>query len=102
MAAGGDHKLTIDFTKIPRDEAKRLTSLLDSCDFLGVLQRYPIRESGAIDAIVKALNFRGRVDYEDAVRKILVDDLDSVSLVRGLLGPLPDDLTTSGTEDALE
>jgi len=102
VAAGGTRTNTIDYTKIARDEATRLTSLLDSCDFLGVLQRYPIRESGAIDAIVKALNFRGRADYEDAVRKILVDDLDSVSLVRGLLGPLPDDLTTSGTEDALE
>jgi hypothetical protein len=92
VASGSKRTVEIDFAKIAQDESTRLDVLVNASDFIGVLKRYPIRESSAIDAIVKALNFANRAQYEAAVRKLLVDDSKAVSLVRALLGSLPDDL----------
>ena len=92
VAAGGERTAKIDFTKLAEDEAARLAALVDASDFVGVLQRYPIRESPALDAIAKAIGFANRSQYETAVRKHLVDDSEAVRLVRTLLGSLPADL----------
>ena len=89
---GGERTATIDFTKIAHDEGSRLEVLVNASDFIGVLQRYPVRESTALDAIAKALNFINRNQYESAVRKFIIDDPVAVKLVRSLLGSLPDDL----------
>lgn len=94
MAAGGTRNVMIDFAKIAQDELSRLNALVDSSDFAGVLRRYPIRESTALDAITRALNFATRAQYEAAVRKLLVDNSEAVNFVRGLLGILPPDLVT--------
>lgn len=92
VAAGGTRTAEINFSKFAEDEMKRLEALVDASNFEGVLQRYPIRESPALDAIAKSLNFASRVQYEAAVRKLLVDDSEAVELVRRLLGDLPEDL----------
>lgn len=92
VAAGGKRTAEIDFAKIAQDEAARLEALIKASDFVGVLRRYPVRESGALDAIAKALNFPSRTQYETAVRKLLVHDSEAVSLVRTLLGSLPAEL----------
>lgn len=94
IAAGGKRTTELDFRLIGKEEAKRLDALLASSDFAEILRRYPIRESRALDAIAKALNFADRTQYEAAVRKLLADDPEAVKLVRGLLGPLPTDLVT--------
>lgn len=92
VAAGGKRTAEIDFAQIAQDEAERLDALVQASDFVGVLQRYPIRESSALDAIAKALTFASRTQYEATVRKLLVDDLEAVKLVHALLGSLPADL----------
>ncbi|GGU64456.1 hypothetical protein GCM10009504_21920 [Pseudomonas laurentiana] len=92
VAAGGKRIAEIDFGKCAQDEAERIESLINTSDFVGVLQRYPIRESSALDAIAKALNFTNRTQYEAAVRNLLVRDLEAVNRVRTLLGVFPADL----------
>lgn len=92
IGAGGKRTAELDFQKIAEEEATRLEALISASDFVGVLQRYPIRESGALDAIAKALNFAGRAQYELAIRKLLADDAEAVKSVRALLGSLPPDL----------
>ena len=92
VAAGGKRTAEIDFAKIAQDETARLEALVNASDFVGVLQRYPVRESAALDAIAKALNYASRAQYEAAVRKLLVDDSEAVRLVQALLGSLPADL----------
>jgi ABC-type cobalamin/Fe3+-siderophores transport system ATPase subunit len=94
IAAGGKRTTELDFQNIAKEEATRLQALIDSGDFVGVLKRYPIRESPALDAIAKALNFANRAQYEGAVRKLLADDPERVKLVRRLLGSLPAELVT--------
>lgn len=92
MAAGAKRTAEIDFAKYAQDEAARIEALINASDFIGILQRYPIRESPALDAIAKALNFANRDQYEAAVRNLLVRDLEAVKRVRTLLGSLPADL----------
>jgi ABC-type cobalamin/Fe3+-siderophores transport system ATPase subunit len=94
VAAGGKRTAEIDFAKCAQDEAARIEALIDTSDFVGVLQRYPIRESPALDAIAKALDFANRTQYEAAVRKLLVQDSKAIERVRALLGPLPVELIT--------
>jgi hypothetical protein len=94
ISSGGKRTAAIDFEKFAKGEAARLEALIDASDFVEVLKRYPIRESPALDAIAKALNFPDRARYESAVRKLLVDDPEAVKLVRTLLGNLPVDLIT--------
>ena len=60
VAAGGKRTAEIDFTKCAQEEAARIEGFINASDFVGVLQRYPIRESPALDAIAKALNFANR------------------------------------------
>lgn len=92
VAAGSKRTAKIDFAKCAQDEATRLDALVKASDFIGILQRYPIRESPALDAIAKALNFADRAQYEAAVRNLLVRDSDAVKRVRTLLGSFPADL----------
>lgn len=93
ISTGGKRLAEIDFGKLAQDEEARLNTLVKASDFIGVLQRYPIRESSALDAIAKALDYPSRTKYEEAVRNILVHNSDAVHLVRTLLGTLPADLT---------
>jgi ABC-type cobalamin/Fe3+-siderophores transport system ATPase subunit len=95
VAAGSKRTAEIDFAVIVEGERARLDGLINASDFIGVLQRYPVRESAALDAIVKALHFANRAQYEAAVRKLLVDDTEAAKLVRSLLGSLPADLIAS-------
>jgi ABC-type cobalamin/Fe3+-siderophores transport system ATPase subunit len=92
IAAGNKRTAEIDFARCSQDEAARLDALINASDFVGILQRYPIRESSALDAIAKALNFANRAQYEAAVRKLLVRDSEAVKCVRTLLGSFPADL----------
>ncbi|MDR0771043.1 MAG: ATP-binding protein [Burkholderiales bacterium] len=92
VAAGGKRTAEIDFTKCFQVEAANIKTLIDASDFVGVLKRYPVRESRALDAIAKALNFVDRAQYEATVRNLLMDDSEAVKLARDLLGALPADL----------
>lgn len=92
VAAGGKRNAEIDFAKCSHDETARIEALINASDFVGILQRYPIRESPALDAIARALSFANRAQYEAAVRNLLVHDSDAVKRVQTLLGSLPADL----------
>ena len=92
VAAGCKRIAEIDFAKCAQDEEARIQAFVSASDFVGVLQRYPIRESAALDAIAKALGFANRTQYEAAVQNALLHDAAAVSLVRGLLGSFPAEL----------
>lgn len=92
VTSGIKRSVEIDFAKFAREEAERMDRLINASDFVGILQRYPIRESPTLDAIAKALNFADRAQYEAAVRNLLVKDSEAVTRVRSLLGSLPADL----------
>lgn len=60
-----------------------------------ILCAYPVRESGALAGVAKALGFQGRSEYEEAVRKLLIDDQGAREFLVGLFGSLAADLKES-------
>jgi len=69
-----------------------LQNLIQQSDITRIIQSYPIRESGAFAQIANALGFQGREQYEEAVRKLLLDTPSAVSAMRALFDTLYTDL----------
>lgn len=88
--------LTIQINIRPKLEAElaEINARLDSNDLLGLLQCYPIRETPALTEITRHLGFQGRGQYEDAVRKLLIDDPTVLAEVRSWFSQLAIDLTS--------
>jgi energy-coupling factor transporter ATP-binding protein EcfA2 len=56
-------------------ELARFQAMLATKDLHGIIARYPVRHSGILGAIAKALKFQGRTDYETAaVARICSDE----------------------------
>lgn len=72
-------------------ELIRLQELAAAKDLDGIIARYPVRETGALDAIAKALKFPSRADYEAAA-------LARVSSDRLLLNTMRNKLASLSTE----
>lgn len=47
-------------------ELARFQAMLAAQDLPGIIARYPVRHSGILNAVAKALRFQGRTDYEMA------------------------------------
>ena len=73
------------------DELARLTALVNISDIHGIVSRYPVRDSGVLNGIVKGLRFTSRDDYERAaLRRIGLDVTlrDALKLKLGKLAAL--------------
>lgn len=69
----GDVSITIRSPYL--DELARLTALVEMGSLEEIVSRYPVRESGVLDGIVRGLRFTSRDDYERAMlRRVSVDD----------------------------
>lgn len=84
--------VTIDVPAVVAAEVSRLTEGCDAADLSAVIARYPVRETPALDRIATSLGFQGRSQYESAVRKLLMDDGEALSLLRNLFNTLTDDI----------
>ncbi len=84
--------ITIDVPAIVAAEALRLTEACNAADLAAVIARYPIRETPALDRIATSLGFQGRSQYESAVRKLLMDDGEALSVLQTLFNTLKDDI----------
>jgi len=73
-------------------EQKRIDGLINDGDLVGLIARYPIRETGALREIVNSLGFYTRSQYQDAVKKFLLDNEDAVVSLRGLFEDLSQEL----------
>lgn len=69
-------------------EHATLSALVTAGDLDSIIDRYPVRESGALDAIAKALRFSSRADYERAVLARVALDPALADRLRARLGPL--------------
>jgi hypothetical protein len=92
IAAGTPISVAIDVRATVDAELATLNALLDQEQLPMVISRYPIRETPALTEISRRLGFQGREQYESAVRKLLMDDGTTLSLVRGLFGGLRSEL----------
>jgi ABC-type lipoprotein export system ATPase subunit len=90
----------IDVAAVVAEERNRLQKLLDSGDLSAIISRYPIRETPALMQIASKLGFQNREQYENAVRKLLVDDEEALRFVRSLFGTLVNDIESSSPVSA--
>ncbi|ACU63749.1 AAA ATPase [Chitinophaga pinensis DSM 2588] len=84
--------INIDVVTAIQDEETRLNDFLAANDLLSILKRYPIRETGAINAIVRSLQFTSRANYESAVIKLLGENEEALNFVKSLFDTLPTDI----------
>ncbi|MGB8477271.1 MAG: AAA family ATPase [Acidobacteriaceae bacterium] len=66
-------------------EVARLRLLLNDSGIATVISRYPVRESGILEALAKGLRFSGRADYERAVLTRLSTDATLCDALRAKL-----------------
>jgi ABC-type lipoprotein export system ATPase subunit len=92
IAAGTAINISIDVPAAVATEQARLQDSLNNGRLSEIIERYPVRETSALTDIARKLGFQNREQYEGTVRKLLIDDPDSLNVVKGFFGTLPNDL----------
>ena len=85
-------QIHLDAPSILQRERQTLDELINGNDLDTIIQRYPIRRTGALDRISKQLGFDDESEYSRAVIQLLKDDEDMLKHVRELIGKLPNDI----------
>ncbi len=68
------HCIKFDASNLLNEEEEKFDKLISSEDTDGLIDRYRVSTTGALNAVAKSFGFDGREKYESAVRKLLVDD----------------------------
>ena len=84
--------IAVDIPGILAGEQTKIQTALVANDLTKLLQRYPVRETPALDKIAKALGFQGREQYEAAVQKLLLDSPEAVAFIKSQFGSLAKDI----------
>lgn len=92
IAAAQPIEVRIDVANVVAAEIARLQGYCDANDLGAIVARYPIRETPALDQIANRLGFQNRRQYEEAVRKLLMDDPGAMAFMRDLFGTLAADI----------
>ena len=87
--------ISVDTAAIVAAKAQSFTDALSKKDWSAIITSSPIRESQALNALVKGLGFQKLSDYEKSVRKLLLDDADALRFVRSLFPGLYEKLSVA-------
>ncbi|MBC3385678.1 AAA family ATPase [Pseudomonas sp. SWRI179] len=69
-------------------ELERIEQMINAQDIDAIVCRYPVRESGMLNGIAKALHFNGRTDYERAALILIGTNDELQQLLKLKLGKL--------------
>lgn len=89
IQAGDNVAIEVDAQALYDEERERLQAFVNAKDIGSIIARYPIRETPALEAIVSALQFKSKSQYESAVRKLVIDDAEIKAILLGFFGDLP-------------
>lgn len=92
IEAGDQIEIKLDVSGSVASERARIEKAIEESDLTMLIGRYPVRETSMLTELVKKLGFKNRDQYEKAVRTLLVDDEETLELVRSLTGTLANDL----------
>ena len=70
------------------EECVKFDALVTANETGGLISRYPVRETEALNDIASGLGFRTPEKYEMAVRKMLVDDEEARNAAEDLFGSM--------------
>jgi ABC-type Mn2+/Zn2+ transport system ATPase subunit len=93
IEALGVYSVQVDIGAKLTQEQQSIEARLSSADLAGLLQLYPLRETPALQEIAKNIGFQNRSQYEEAVRKLMLDSPDAVSEAHHWFGELARELT---------
>lgn len=88
ISSGDPFRIEIDTQSILNTEKSRFDEAISTESVNSLVDRYPLRETPALNNVAKSLKFKTRKDYEASVRKLLVDDASAKELLRSLLADL--------------
>jgi ABC-type lipoprotein export system ATPase subunit len=92
IAAGAPINFSIDLPAIVAAERVRLQDSVNNGTLSEIIERYPVRETSALTDIARNLGFQNREQYEGTVRKLLMDDPETLRVVKSFFGTLPNDI----------
>ena len=78
--------IKVDLERLRAAEEENFDALVQARNLEKLLQRYPVRESGALGEIAKEIGLPKK--YESAVQKLLREDADALEYFRGLFSEL--------------
>jgi hypothetical protein len=93
IAAGTPVNITIDVAAELAAERAAFQVLIAAENLESIICRYPVRETPALTLISSRLGFQDRGQYENAVRKLIMDDETALTFIRNLFGTLYADIT---------
>ena len=102
IQAGAEFKIEVDTKTELEHETQKFDDFVKANNLQALIERYPIRQTGALTAIVKALELNSRTQYENAVRKLLAEDEDSKIYLRGMFDDLVEALSPEQPKPAEE
>lgn len=87
IQAKGNYNLTFDLNQVLQNEENNFNRLVAEKNLIGLLTRYPIRETQVLNKLVAGLGLT-REQYENAVRKLIIDEPGIREFYKSLLQPL--------------
>jgi ABC-type cobalamin/Fe3+-siderophores transport system ATPase subunit len=88
-------KIEIEVAALKASEEADFDRFIITKDLNAILERYPIRESGALARIASDVGLKNRGDYEHAVRTMLQQDVEAMAYLRGLFRELVAEVSLS-------
>jgi hypothetical protein len=92
ISAGKQINITIDVAATVNEEVTVLNQTIAEGNLEKLISRYPVRETPLLTEIVRKLGFQTRDQYENAVRKLLMDDSVALDFIKSQFGTLVADL----------
>lgn len=93
ISAGKQISIMIDVATIVNEEVNAFNQAIAERNLEKIISRYPVRETPLLTEIARKLGFQTRDQYENAVRKLLMDDDAALAFVKSQFGTLAADLT---------
>ena len=84
----GDIEVTISTNEVLKEEKALIGKLLEERNITGLVARYPIRETPAMECVARELGFLSQEKYEQAVRKMLCDSVEDRTKVISIVNPI--------------
>lgn len=100
IQGGAPVKIEVNVAALKSSEEADFDTFIEARDLESILQRYPLRESGALTRVANSIGFKDKGDYENAVRLMVQEDSEVMIFLRGLFGDLVPELELPIIESA--
>lgn len=95
ISAGKPISIIIDVAATVNEEVDVFKQSIAERNLEKIISRYPIRETPVLTEIARKLGFQTRDQYENAVRRLLMDDAAALEFIKSQFGTLTADLASA-------